>query len=527
MARPVRRHARTIAAVTAALTLGALAVGTTASSQVGTKTLVGGFDVGPGGTPGLFNPLTNTAGFTWLNKIYSTLVLYDVNFQRVQGDLASSWRVTTDGLKYTFTLRPNLTWHDGKPLTSEDVKFTLDLARNPEVGAIWQPRVESIRSVEAPNPATVVINLTRPNAALLDLLSQFMILPKHALGSVAPKDIRTSTWFSTSPIGSGPFKWSKYVPDQYNELDAFPGYWRGRPKLDKLVNRYFKEAGSAVIALRKGDIHFTYLSGDEVRGVRGDANVRVIAGPSQVLNYVGFNNSDPRFKDLRVRQAFMYAIDRKTISDQLYNGAAVVQNCLYFLPKYQPAGLEAFEYNPEKAKQLLSEAGWDRIKGAPIEFLTYYGDQLSSDVQVAMQQMLAKVGIDVRPRRVDVPTYNQITSGNDFALVFAGLGVGPDPDTAVVALDSNNIPPKGGNRMKVVNPNFDRLFAQGQAETNTTKRNTVYQNICKEFNATLPWAPMWVAQRFGGVTKNVSGFVWTPAPGGGRYNDQAHLWTVR
>jgi peptide/nickel transport system substrate-binding protein len=521
------RHSRTLALCTAALTLGALAVGTVASSQAGTKTLVGGFDVGPGGAPGLFNTLTGTAGFTWLNKIYSSLVLYDVDFKRIEGDLAQFWRVTPDGLKYTFRLRPNITWHDGKPFTAEDVKFTLDLARNPEVGSIYQPRLEAIKSIDTPDTTTVVLNLSRPNAALLDALTQFMILPKHALGSVAPKDIRTSTWFSTSPVGTGPFKWSKYVPDQYNELVAFDKYWRGRPKLDKLVNRYFKEAGSAVIALRKGDIQFTYLSGDEVRGLRGDASLKIIAGPSQVLNYVGFNNSEPRFKDIRVRQAFMYAIDRKTIAEQLYNGGAEVQDCLYFLPKFQASGIEAYGYNPDKAKQLLAAAGWDRIKGAPIEFLTYYGDQLSSDVQVAIQQMLAKVGIEVRPRRVDVPTYNQITNGSDFALVFAGLGVGPDPDSAVVALDSGNIPPRGSNRMKVINTNLDKLFAQGQSETNTTKRNAVYQNVCKEFNATLPWAPMWVAQRFGGVTKNVSNFVWTPAPGGGRYYDQAELWNIR
>ena len=516
------RSTRTLALLTAAV---AAVVGTGLSQ--GGKTLVGGFDVGPGGAPGLFNPLTNTAGYSWLNKMYSSLVLYDVDFKRIQGDLALSWTASSNSLKYTFKLRPGLTWHDGKPFTSQDVKYTLDLARNPEVGSLFQPRLEAIKTIDTPDSTTVVLNMSRPNAALLDALTQFMILPQHALAGIAPKDIRTSTWFSTNPVGTGPFKWSRYAPDQFNELTAFDNYWRGRPKLDKLVNRYFKEAGSAVIALRSGDIQFTYLSADEARGLRSEAKLSIIAGPSQVLNYVGFNNKDVRFKDLRVRQAIMHAIDRKTISEQLYNGGAVTQNCLYFLPKYQAAGLEPFAYNPDKAKQLLADAGWDKIKGEPIEFLTYYGDQLSSDVQVAIQQMLSKVGIDVKPRRVDVPTYNQITAGDNFALVYAGIGVGPDPDSPIVALDSNNIPPRGANRMKVINPNLDRLFTQGQTETNAAKRTAVYQNICKEFNASLPWGPMWVAQRFGAVSKNVSGFVWTPAPGGGRYYDQPHLWNVR
>ncbi|MDI6438807.1 ABC transporter substrate-binding protein, partial [Enterobacter hormaechei] len=188
---------------------------------------------------------------------FSTLVLYDVNFRLLQGDLAKSWSVSSDGLRYTFRLRESVTWHDGKPFTSKDVKFTLDIARNPEVASSFLAKLEMVKSVETPNATTVVVNLSRPNAALLDALTQMMILPEHHLGNVALKDLRTSQWWSTNPVGTGLFKWSKYVPDQYVELVAFDQYWRGRPKLDKLVNRYFKESGSAVLALRSGDIQFT------------------------------------------------------------------------------------------------------------------------------------------------------------------------------------------------------------------------------------------------------------------------------
>lgn len=507
--------------------LGLLSLFSLGLTQAGQKVLVGAFDVGPGGAPGLFNPLTNTAGFTWLNKYFSTLVLYDVNFQFLQGDLAKSWTVSPDGLKYTFKLRDGVTWHDGKPFTSKDVKFTLDTIRHPDVASFFSAKLEMIKGIETPDATTVVLNLSRPNAALLDALTQVMILPEHHLASIAPKDLRTSSWWSTNPVGTGPFKWSKYVPDQYVELVAFDNYWRGRPRLDKLVNRYFKEAGSAVLALRSGDIQFTYVSLDEAKGLRNDSNVRIIEGPSQVLNYIGFNNKDSRFKDVRVRQAFMYAIDRNTIVQQLFAGGADVVPCIYNNSRFIPGnGLVDYTYNPAKARQLLAEAGWDRIKGEPIEFLYYYQDQLSADVMVTLQQMLAQVGIEVRPRRVDVPTYNQITSTENFALVYAGAGNGPDPDALIVNFDSGSVPPKGNNRMRISNPEIDKLFVQGQAISSASARAKVYQELCRITNQTLPWAPLWVTKRFGAVSRNVVGFVWTPAPGGGRYYDAAEKWDV-
>lgn len=492
------------------------------------KVMVGGFDVGPGGAPGLFNPLTLTAGFSWVNKYFSSLILYDVSFQYLQGDLASSWVASSDGLKYTFKLRKNVTWHDGKPFTSKDVKFTLDTARNPEVASLFLAKLEAIRSVEAPDASTVIVNMSRPNAALLDALTNLMMLPEHQLSAIPPKDLSKSTWWSTSPVGTGPFKWSKYVPDQYVELVAFDNYWRGRPKLDRLVNRYFKEAGSAVLALRSGDIQFTYVSLDEARGLSGVSNLRTIEGPSQVLNYFGFNNKDPRFKDVRVKQAFLHAIDRATIIKQLFGGAASPASCVYTSAKYVPTtGMTDYNYSPEKAKQLLAAAGWDKIKGDPIEMLYYYNDQLSADVMVAVQQMLAAVGIDARPRKVDVPTFNQITAGENFVMAYAGAGNGPEPDILIVNLDSNSVPPKGNNRFRVNVPGLDNLFVKGQTTTSSTARAKVYQDICQLTNEYLPWGSLWIAKRFGSVSRNVQNFVWTPAPGGGRYYDQAEKWDIK
>jgi peptide/nickel transport system substrate-binding protein len=313
------------------------------------------------------------------------------------------------------------------------------------------------------------------------------------------------------------------VTDQYVELVPFDNYWRGRPKLDKLINRYFKDSSSALIALRAGDIQFTYLSSDEAASVKSDQNLTVIPGPSQVLNYIGFNLKDKRFQDVRVRQAFMYAVDRKSIVDQLYKGSAEIVPCVYNTPNYQSKDVNAYARDVNKAKQLLKDANWDSIKGQPMELLTYYSDQLSTDVLATFQQMLAEAGIDVKPRAVDVPTYNQLRDSSNFALIYAGAANGPDPDAATLYFTT------GGQIAKsfgISNPELDQLYAQGQQEPDPAKRAPISQNACQILNQNLPWAPMWVSTRYGAVSKKVGNFIWTPSPGGGRYYDAAETWTL-
>lgn len=502
------------------LTLALCTLGTASADKV----ITGAFDQGPGGAPQLFNPLTNTAGFTWLNKYYSTLVLYDMNFKKISGDLATSWVVADGGKKFTFILRDGVKWHDGTPFTSKDVKFSIDLANNPDSGSGFAAKFGNIKGIQTPNARTVVLTLSKPNAALLDALTNFMILPSHLLSKIPAKELRNSAWWRTNPVGTGPFMWSKYVPDQYVELKANPSYYKGKPKIDRLVNRYFKEQAAAVLALKSGDIDFTYLTLDDTKTLAG-ANVNIIAGPSQVANYLGFNNGDPLFKDVRIRQAIMQAIDRATIVKQLYGGGAELANCPVTNAKFVPKGINTFPYDPDKAKQLLQAAGWNSNQN--VEVMTYYGDQLSKDVLITIQQMLAQVGFKVTPRFVDVPTYNQITAGNGFQMVYAGIGNGPDPDTLYPSMHSDFIPPNGTNRMKVQIPALNTLFEQGQQTISPAARAKIYQSMCALVNQNLPWDVLWTAKRFGGANKNLQNFVWTPAPAGGRYQDNAEDWDIR
>ena len=286
-------------AFTAALMLGSSALPLPAFAQ--DKTITGGFDVGPGGFPKNFNPLAATAGFMWLKTYFEPLVIYNADLSALEGALAKSFTVSDDQKTYTFALVSE-SWLDGKPFTSADVKFTLDLARNKASGSVFAARLASIASVETPDDHTAVVTLSKADGSLLSILAQVMMLPAHALADIAPESLATSQWWSTTPIGTGPFKFSRYVTDQYVELAASDSYRGGRPKVGKLINRYFENAAAAVSALRAGEIQFTYVEPDDAKTFDGDNNFRVIKGDSYVVNYIGFNQKVDLWKDVRVRQ---------------------------------------------------------------------------------------------------------------------------------------------------------------------------------------------------------------------------------
>jgi len=513
---------------TAALLMAATAV-TVPATAFADKTITGGFDVGPGGFQGNFNPLEATAGFTWLNTYYEPLVIRTADLSKLTGDLATSWTVSDDHLKYTFKLA-DAKWHDGQDFTSADVKFTIEFAKNAKTGSLFAARLGDVASVETPDPKTAVVTLSKPNTGLLDILAQLMMLPEHVLSKMDPASLANSTYWSTNPIGTGPFKFAKYVSDQYVELDAFDGYRGGKPKVDHLIDRYFANAAAAVAALKSGEIQFTYAEPDDAKTFQGDSNFKVIQGDSWVINYLGLNWKTDLWKDLKVRQAVMYAIDRKQIVDSLLGGAAKLASCGYVAPTIVPPGLDDYAYNPDKAKQLLQEAGWDKINGdKPITLLTYYNTPQVANILAAMQAMLSQVGINVQPRAVDVPTYNGIVHSNNYdqyPMVYAGAANGPNPGSLNVNLNAAQQPPVGNNIMHIDMPDLTKSIETAMSETDADKANADWQGVCKMMNQTLPWGSLWVASRFGVASSKLENFVWTPAPAGGPFEMHPEKWDI-
>jgi peptide/nickel transport system substrate-binding protein len=524
----------TLKAVTRSLAIGALLGATALTAPLMAQepsTITGGFDVGPGGFQGNFNPLAATSGFTWLSVYFEPLVNFNAGLTQLEGNLASEFVQSEDQKEVTFKLVEE-TWHDGEAFTSADVKFTLDLARNADAGSVFAARLGAIAEVQTPDDRTVVLKLSKTDASLLATLSQVMILPEHALSSVAPADIATSSWWSTTPVGTGPFKFTKYVTDQYVELAADEDYRLGRPVTDRLINRYFANPAAAVAALRAGEIDFTYVEPDDAKTFAGNADYKVIEGASYVVNYVGFNHKVDLWKDERVRQAFMYAIDRQAIVDSLYGGAAELANCGYVADQLVPADIEQYAYDPEKAKALLAEAGWADINGdKPITWLTYYNTPLAANVMAAAQAMLSQVGINVVPRVVDTPTYNGIVykegtpDWNEFPIVYAGLQNGPNPAGINVGLNKSQLPPAGANIMRIESDALSGAFDAALANTDPAQADARWQDVCRVMNKELPWATMWVANRYGVASAKLVDFTWIPAPAGGPFAAHPEKWS--
>lgn len=510
-------------------------------AQGGGGTLIGGFDVGPGGLPQA-RPWTQTAGNTWLIKIWSPLVSYNADISGVAPQLATEWSANEDSTVWTFKLREGVVWHDGEPFTADDVKFTFEFALAPGSTAtapVAMSGMNAILGAEAYNAGetdalegvtviddlTVEVTLAAPDPRYPYRIVDAFVLPAHAIDFEA-SEIATSDWWFNTAIGTGPFMHDEFERDQFWAVVPNPNYWNGAPKLDRLINRYFEDETSAVLALEAGEIQFTYASGDVALRLEEGGEYVLYQGPSGVTNYFIFNLREPRFQDVRVRQAFLYAIDRQAIADIVLGGTAQVVPCLASYDTMWPAEYNDYAYDPDKARELLEEAGWSQDEA--IDLVTYYGSQFHADAMAAQQQFLAEVGVDVVPL-VDADGYNSyFYSGEGWSISYRGLGnnagnypfhfyeTGGYPDAAGEA----------GTLNGMSFPELDDLIARARVEADPDTYMDLLQQICTFQNENALEGYMWTAVRFGVTLPSVQDFYWFPGPGGGPYEDHPELWSV-
>lgn len=526
-------------AATLAAPNGPWSVGNRSSSSSEASTLNVSWAGPPIGFLGDFNAM-KALGTSWFSKYFSTLVAWDPEFTTIHGDLAERWDVSSDQRTWTFKLYDGITFHDGQPLQAGDVDFTLHLVLNKAFPARTSStlnviagaqdyadgKADRVGGITIVDPVTIQITTDSPQASLLNSLAQTWILPKHALANIAPDALVTSDWWKTAPIGSGPFKFVRQESDRFIEVERFPEYFRGAPKVERIVNRIYKEPGAALLALEKGEIDFTYVAQDEAQRLEGNDEIAVLSGPSLVPNVLLFNLEDPKFQDVRVRQAFMYALDRQSIVDKLFKGAATLINSPFSLQQYLPPDLNTYGIDVDKARSLLSEANWNPDDIGTIEMLVWYNDQLSQDIYVTLQQQFAAVGIEVQPRIVDNAAFTQAQVEGKFQICYYGAGNGPDPDQVRAQFDSKSVPPKGYNYSRFKNEQVDRFLLEGAQTLDPEQRRAIYQEAARIMNQELPGVWLWESTRFGAVNKRVQQFVYTPAPVFARYDDHAELWSM-
>lgn len=417
--------------------------------------------------------------------------------------LAESWSTDDGGLSWTIDLREGVTWHDGEPFTADDVVFSFNVYADPEVGSRWSSKVasvagydavqsgeaDSLSGVEAVDDLTVRITLSSANPNWMLLEQSFVVMfPEHILGEV-PRAELINDGFWTDRVGTGPFKWDRYVPGETVEVVAYGDYFLGRPNLDRIVYTNFADSASMLAAIESGELdelpfEASILPVTDIERYDGIEGVTVVPLNSGAPIFFRINHETPGLDDVLVRQAMMHAIDRQGIIDSLFGGAAPIRNSLFTQDWATADDLDPYQYDPERARELLAEAGFDGSR--TYDFVYYYGDSLTADIVTAIQAYLAEAGINIAPRLVDPATINQMYADDSFELGYVALGHGLDPSAAQPAVAC-------GSQISLhyCNEQVDELFAQGLAQGDLADRTATYQEISRILNAELAGIWLW------------------------------------
>ncbi len=397
----------------------------------------------------IYSPTTGTSINTkldhlWVNRgeiwkvlMFRSLFLPDPTLTTVAPDLASGYTISPDGLTYTITMKKGPTWHDGTPVTADDVVFSITTALkaaqlNAIYGGVFSHIVgaDDFRAGKAATLAglsvkgdVITMKLDMKVGNAINVLGQFAIYPKHLLKNENPLEIQNSP-FWTKPVGNGMYRLEEFKPGNYAVFVPYENFEGKKPKIARLV---LNAVSDPVVAAQKGqlDVFNTNATDQiaELKKIRGfTANpVNIMFYRYFVMNLKDANGKEnPALADVRVRHALLHAIDIKSIAEGLYPGLAALNytGVPTGMAAYDKTS-EVYEYNPEKAKQLLKEAGFDFSRTLKLRF--YYADQTSINFMTAVAQYLAQVGIKADVQKFQGDATTEIYKVRDHDLVLKGL----------------------------------------------------------------------------------------------------------
>jgi len=517
----------------------------TFAAQIDTATMKKGGNLTEGWTADIqtFNPILTkdaTSGRI-IGLLFDKVLNIDPDTLQPTANLATKWDVSPDGKTYTFALKQGVKWHDGRPFTADDVKFSYDLYMNPDTGT---PRAgelnQRIASVTVTDPQTVVFVLKDVSAPFLVNNMVYAIVPKHILESVAPKDIKTHPFSSTQPVGTGPFRLKEYTPGDHVTLAANPDYHRGAPNLDTYVLRYTKDSTALYQQLKTGEVDFYYnIDPSFSDDLRKQANLTAVAFDQFLMEVFGYNidptnkSANPIFQDVKVRQALFYAVDRKGIVDAIRNGlstvAAGTEPPLSWA--YQPDKITArYDYDPKKAAQMLDDLGWkkgsDGIRvreGKRFSFTMYAvaGQKVNEGYMSVFQENWKDIGVEMKPIYEQLgPFANRVTQSFDFEAFLVGLGVGIDPDQTTYWDTKQHGP--GWNVYGYNSPQVDQALSDALHTLDIAKRKQLYADMQNQLLADAPALIIDFPKVLAGVNKRVRNLISNAVS----VTDNAHQWYV-
>ena len=487
--------------------------------RTGQTTLV----VAQGGDPGALNPAITTSGNTHpvTDQIFNGLVGLDEQLNPVP-ELAERWAVEDEGRTYRFALRRGVTWHDGQPFTSADVKFTFEQALLKYHSRTRAALESLIVSIDTPDALTVVFHLKHAYTALLQRLDvvEASIIAKHRFVGQDVMDVKGPP----HPIGTGPFKFVSYAPGDKVVLERNTAYFRpGLPGVDRLVFRILPEPGTAVAALERGEVDYAgAVTGPDIPRLRMTPGIAVVSGTggsggSLCQDVLIPNNTRPPFSDVRVRRAFAHAIDRKVLVERVYfgQGQPATGPISHLLAWAYTADVRQYPHDPAEAKRLLDAAGYRPRQGGERLTIAFTHANNQERLALALRDQLRAVGITLALQTMDFNSQvDRVFVKKDFALGMASFCNGSDPETGVrrVYVSSNIGPYPFSNGAGYRNPRIDALFDEAAASVDRAERRRAYVEIQKILAEDVPYFWLIDSEGLRAYRTEFTGFrLWTGA----------------
>ncbi len=360
--------------------------------------------------------------------------------------------------------------------------------------------------IDAPDDYTVVFHLKEPFATLLWNISD---------GAIGIVPYGSGDEISRDPIGSGPFRFVSAEPDKEVVIERNDGYWGEKPHLQRVRFAVIPDATTRALELRKGsaDIAVTSLTGDMVLALERETNLQVLRAPGTVLQYLAFNTRDPILKDVRVRQALAYAIDRAPMIHYLLRDFARPAYSLLPPESWAYNGdVPRYDYNPDRAQQLLEQAGYPAVNGVRFHLtLKTSTDENPRLVAAVLQQQLRDVGIALDIRTFEFATFfSDVTRGAYQLHSLRWVGGNEDPDIFEYVFHSAKFSPHGANRTYYANPRVDALIDQARGEVDQAARKQIYAEIQQILAEDSPYINLWYIENVMVHTKRVRNLTLNP-----------------
>jgi peptide/nickel transport system substrate-binding protein len=451
----------------------------------------------------------NTSGFRMKELAFNGLVAINPDYTPVP-DLAEKWD-NPDDKTWVFHLRQGVKFHDGSDFTASDVKFTYESVLDQAFASPFRAFYLSVDKVEATDKNTVTFTLKTPFAPFLSYMD-LAIVPQAAVQKLGAD-------FGTKPVGTGPFKVDRWTTGDTIELSANDSFFGGRPNLDRVRVKVVPDNSGRVVGLESGDLDFVQspVSPQDVSRVQSAAKLKVDRTPAAGYTYVNLNCADPILADKKVRQALSHLINKQQIIDTIYKGIGKPANGPIVPGMWAySADVPSYDYNPDKAKQLLEEAGW---KAAADGMRSKDGQKLSLTVRThsedpdrkqliqVLQSEFQKVGIDATTSTVEFPAFFQDMQDGKYQVGVIGWLNLSDPDRATFrqfTVDGT------ANYGKYKNDQVDKLLKDARSTLDQSRAKTLYADAVRQIVDDAPYIFVQYQEYIAMYSPKLQGYVVNP-----------------